>query len=162
MSRMQPSPSISPCLLLTCCLAPCFLVWCPASSLMKFAGEKAGPSTAFGAQPPRGQRPPAGGPGHAPNFAQDDSTICPKENPRLCRGGSSSLTFPGVLRGFAMDAKEKLRRPYGTPRRGLAANPALKCWANTHRASGARVLCEHEERGSIEWCGEQGKRIRPF
>lgn len=30
-----------------------------------------------------------------------------KENLLLCRGGSSSLTFPGVLRGFAMDAKGK-------------------------------------------------------
>jgi hypothetical protein len=34
----------------------------------------AGPSTSFGAQPPQRQKHVAGDPGHAPNYAQDDSS----------------------------------------------------------------------------------------
>ena len=58
-----------------------------------------------------------------------------------------------------------LGRP-GTPGCGLASNPAQKCWAlkssqyfrkcrKMRRASGARVHCEYEERGSIEPSGSR-------
>jgi len=54
-----------------------------------------------------------------------------------------------------------LGRP-GTPGCYLASNPAMKCWAIMRRASGARVHCEYQERGSIEPSGSRKRGQAPW